>query len=333
MKRPAGLFTWSITPAMKSLPALLPVRRTGTHRRHGTCRESMFPGPFCVLLMMAGLLVLSLDAVGQEPIAIVQDERIRECSGLACGCDHDNAVWMHNDSGDDPRLFLVDLDGTTRCVCHLRDATAVDWEDMCSFRLDDDPWLLIGDVGDNSARRSVTRSPCTLYLLKEPPVSDTPEQQVSWDVRIRFDYEDGPHNCEGVAVDAERREILLLTKESPLSTGVYRLPLETDDRRQQLTAKRIARLPMAFATGLDISPDGRLFVGITMWDGWICRRQPGQSWSDALTGTIHRVSLPQRRQGESVCFTVDGQHLLVNSEKKRQPLWKISVSDVLPDSR
>lgn len=287
--------------------------------------------PLMLLLTIAGLLPIR-STRAQEQIAVVQDERIDECSGLACCHGQENTVWMHNDSGDAPRLFLVGHDGETRCVCYLRNSEAVDWEDICSFRVHDQTWLLIGDIGDNSAKRTRTKKPCTLYLLKEPQVADAEEQRVDWDVRIRFDYEDGPHNCEGVAVDPESNEILLLTKESPLSTGVYRLPLQLDQPEQQLQAERIAALPMAFATGLDISQDGRLLIGISMWDGWVCRRDADQSWAAALKGSIHRVALPVRRQGEAVCFTADGRHLLVNSEKKQQPLWRLSVKDILPPS-
>lgn len=280
-------------------------------------------------ISVCALFLCSLSVEAQEQLAVVQDERISECSGLACSSLHKDAVWMHNDSGDKPRLFLVGLDGKTQSVCHIRDADAVDWEDMCSFRQQDQSWLLIGDVGDNGAKRTRKKSPCTLYLLKEPSVS-AEEQQAKWDIRIRFEYEDGPHNCEGVAVDVEREEILLLTKESPLTTGIYRLPLNTEDRKQNLTAQRIARLPMAFATGLDISRDSRLLMGITMWEGWICERKGSDSWAQALKGTVHRVALPQRRQGESVCFSANSQRLLVNSEKTQQPLWALNVRELLP---
>jgi len=278
------------------------------------------------LMMLCASKVLS-----QEPIAILQDKRIDECSGLASSRHLDDAVWMHNDSGDKPRLFLVGLDGKTRTVCNIRKARAVDWEDMCSFRIADQPWLLIGDIGDNQAKRTKKKSPCTLYLLREPHFSaeDEDQAEADWEVRIQFDYEDGPHNCEGVAVDVERQEILLLTKEAPVIAGVYRLPLELNDRKQKLTAKRIASIPLTFATGLDISPDGRTLVGVTMWDGWVCQRTAEQSWGDALTTSIKRFLVPSRKQGEAVCFSADGKYLLLSSEKKRQPLWRMDFGKVL----
>ena len=282
---------------------------------------------FFLAALLWGLssLISSAWAADPERLALVQDERIDECSGLAFSSLTDDAVWMHNDSGGQPRLFLVGQDGLTRSVCRIRSADAVDWEDMCSFRMDDQSYLLIGDVGDNHVQRTKKKSPCTLYLLREPKPSIKETRNVEWDVRFRFEYEDGPHNCEGIAVDVERREILLLTKELPFTCGLYRLPLDIHVREQNLTAKRIVRLQIPFATGLDISRDGRLLAAVTMWDGWICQRTAQQTWAEALKASIQRIRVPARMQGESVCFSADGTYLLLSSEQKKQPVWHVPV--------
>jgi hypothetical protein len=279
---------------------------------------------------VAWLIAPGMLAHAQQQLAIVSDDRINECSGLACSRSFPGAVWMHNDSGDKPRLFLVGADGETETVCHLSDANAVDWEDMSSFNVDNQSWLLVADVGDNQARRTKSKSPCTLYVLNEPTPGEKQELATQPCIRIRFEYEDGPHNCEGVAVDAVRREVLLLTKESPLTTAIYRMPLDVQQKEQQLVARQIARLPLAFATGLDISPDGRTLAAVTMWDGWICQRKSDQSWDDALHQTISRIAMPQRRQGEAVCFTADGRYLLLSSEHRKQPLWRLDLSSTFP---
>ena len=86
----------------------------------------------------------------------------------------------------------------------------------------------------------------------------------------------GLHNCEGVAVDVELQEILLLTKETPVISGMYQLPLNLKDREQKLTAKQIASLTLTFATGLDVSPDGRTLVVIRMLGGWVRSRKTDQ---------------------------------------------------------
>jgi len=59
------------------------------------------------------LLLCVSELASQEQIAVVQDKRIDECSGLASSDLKSDAVWIHNDSGDKPRLFLVGLNGET----------------------------------------------------------------------------------------------------------------------------------------------------------------------------------------------------------------------------
>ena len=58
-------------------------------------------------------------------------------------------LWTHNDSGDRPRLYALDLTGKHLGTCDVEGAGAVDWEDMASFQRDGTSYLLIADVGDN----------------------------------------------------------------------------------------------------------------------------------------------------------------------------------------
>ncbi len=261
-------------------------------------------------------------------VAIVKDKRLSESSGLAASHLRPGCVWIHNDSGDKPRLFLVGPDGKTKAVVKVDDADDFDWEDMCSFRIKNESWLLIGDIGDNDRQRGKKNPKCRLYLLKEPVIKKS-DKEVSTDCdfesRITLEFEDGPHDCEGVAVDAERREILLLTKALPHKCGLYVLPLDLNDDKQKLKAKKIASPFIPFATALDISPDGRTMAVGTMLDGILVKRQPKESWADAFGRPATTINLPPRKQGESICFDITAQSLFLNSERKQQPLWRLKL--------
>ena len=270
-------------------------------------------------------------------VAVVEDERINECSGLAISYANPNAVWIHNDSGDKPQLFLVGLDGATQAVVNVAHVNAYDWEDMCSFQIDGESWLLIGDVGDNLTRRGngSGHPACKLYLLKEPVIPTKPGSAgtglspptiaVEVSSTITFYYPEGPANCEGVAVDAERREILVLTKSWPHKCALYRLPLNTGRVRHKQIADRIAAVFVPFATALDISPDGRTMAICTMLHGLTVTRTDGQTWTDALEGNMTALNLPPRKQGETICFDKIGKSLYVNSEMSKQPLWRVHI--------
>ena len=139
-------------------------------------------------------------------------------------------------------------------------------------------------------------------------------------------YEDGPRDCEGVAVDVERREILLIAKSPPQDCGLYVMPLDLADSKQQLTAKRIAAPFIPFATSLDISPSGRTMVVGSMGNGVVVERSAGQSWAEAFSGGGTPLPLPVRRQGEAICFDRAGRYLYLTSEHNNQPLWRLSLT-------
>ncbi|MBC7966189.1 MAG: hypothetical protein H7Z17_09715 [Fuerstia sp.] len=289
-----------------------------------------------ILLVIAcrSAVTIGDEAAGTaKEVCIVQDPLITEASGLAVCRTTRDAVWMHNDSGDVPRLFLVGLNGTTQAIVNVKDVTATDWEDMCSFELDQERWLLVGDMGDNQRVRGTKSPRCQLLLLKEPklgPAGSTKgptESSIDVFRTIEFQFPDGPHDCEGLAVDTQSRRILVVTKTDPLNSALYSMPLMITPGRESLTAERIVALGVPYATAMDISPDGRRMVIVNMFSGvMLTRDDPGKkSWADASRESITPLTLPTRKQGESVCFTADGKSLLLNSEGKSQPLWQVEL--------
>lgn len=272
-----------------------------------------------------------------KEMCLVQDPLILEASGLATCRTMENAVWMHNDSGDVPRLFLVGLDGATIGIVNIKGVTAFDWEDVCSFEMNGESWLLVGDIGDNARKRGVTSPTCQLLLLKEPKLNvskakATAVTEVSIDVSrtLEFQFPDGPHDCESLAVDTATNTILLVTKSNPATCAMYSLPLTLISGKEKLTANRVTPISATFATAMDLSPDGRRLAIVNMLGGVMLTRNDPQndSWADASINTLTTLKLPIRKQGESVCFTADGNSLLLNSEGARQPLWQIDLPPV-----
>lgn len=256
----------------------------------------------------------------------IADPRINECSGLAIARSTRNAVWVHNDSGDSPRVFLVGLDGKTKTEVTLKGAKATDWEDICSFSLDDRNWLLIGDVGDNQKDRATRREKARLYLVEEPGLPATKRKKLTVEPErtIKFEYEDGPHDCEGIAVDTASRQVLLIAKSLfPTDCHLYALPL--DSGKKKPVAIKIADLPVPVVTGMDLSPDGRTLVVITPLVGFLVKRAPQESWADAVRRAPRAIQLPKAPQTEAVCFGRDGRSLFVTSEGLERPIWKINL--------
>jgi hypothetical protein len=259
------------------------------------------------------------------------DAELQESSGLAASRAHEGVFWTHNDSGDAPRLFAIDRSGATLATPTLEGVReAKDWEDVCAFRWRDEAWLLVGDVGDNDAKRKQV----TLHLVEEP--AELAEGAcVTLPVRatLTVRYEDGPHDCEGVAVDPETGTVLLVSKERKGGAPrVYAVPLTDDVPGEPLVAKKVATLAApGMTTAFDIAPDGRLAVVLTYLQAYVWTREEGEAWAAALARAPKALNMPLRRQGESICFDAkDGRTLWLTSEKTPTPLWRVPAQVSTP---
>ncbi len=255
-------------------------------------------------------------------VGILGDRQIPESSGLARCRSRPDCLWTHNDSSDTARLFLLSTAGETLATAVIDGAEACDWEDMCSFDLDGISYLLIGDIGDNQHRREHI----TLYLVREPDAK-TARRSDPWRLRpqavIRVRLEEGPRDCEALAVDASRRVILLATKSLGGGCLFYQLPLSLQTDATPVVAKVIGRSEVTLVTGMDVSDDGLRAMLVTYLAAYEFPREPREDWAAALKRPGRLLRMPDRAQGEAICYGSDGRTLFLSSEGKSQPLWMV----------
>ena len=272
---------------------------------------------------------------GPFDAGLMAEPRNREASGLAVSRRVDGVVWTHNDSGGDPVLFALNSGaGSTRGTLRLLDVANKDWEDLASFKLDGQPWLLVADVGDNAGlRRNLV-----LHLVREPDLATRSEATAKPDYAIHFIYEDGARDCEAVAVDVQERAVYLLTKRDG-PPRLYRLPLVAAEAANPAVARYVGvvpRLPqpnflqrmIKAPTGayrhqpcaMDFSPDGKLAVVLTYGDVLVYPRTKGESWAEALARKPVELTGHQLPQAEGACFSRDGRSIFVCSEKTMRML-------------
>ena len=273
---------------------------------------------------------------GRE-IAKLACKEINESSGLAAGHANENVFWTHNDSGAGPKLYAFGLKGEHLAVLTVTGARSRDWEDMASFSLGRRHFLLVADVGDNAS----ARKDCCLYVLDEPklrPSAKAQQVNVKPIQTIQFSYEDGPHNCESVAIDPGRRKIYLVSKNVGMSCKLYALDWPTRPGRAELVAKPVASLSIPVTTAMDISPDGERMVVLTYGDAWEYARVAKEGWDAACKRKPRRIRMPRRVQGESICYGIDGKTLYLTSECRGKnsaepsPLLEVPVVKA-PDAR
>lgn len=273
----------------------------------------------------------------------LQPAELTEVSGLAPSRRQSDLLWAINDSGNAPALFAVGTDGSARGRFVVDGVVNRDWEDLASFRLGGEAYLLIADVGDNEEQ---TETP-VLYFVREPALPSVGEPPTDGTVTaewsLTFRYEDGPHDCEAVAVDAATGEILLVSKRTqpPL---LYELPLDRSSNEEPLVARRvgqIAHLPppteqdlaedadygryRSHPTGLDLAPDGSAAALLTYQRAYLFPRRPGESWADTFRGAPQTIELPRLRQAEAICFGPDRRTLFITTEQRPTPLLRLEL--------
>ena len=266
-------------------------------------------------------------------LGVVQDSRLTEISGIDASYIYPDCFWVHNDSGNPAELFLIDSHGNTRVVLRLKGATNIDWEDICLFTYSGVPHICIADVGDNNA----VRDDCQLYVFPEPkldlPGKDEPAvtEEVSNVVKLNFKYSDGPRNCEAIAVHPKRREFYLFQKSTKRNSqerefGIYKLRLKKNYKLESNVARKIGNVRDRLVTGAAISRDSKQLIYCNYVAAALINRPPAMDWDNHLReAKFKRLALPVQRQGEAVCFSVDGKSIVVASEKAKQPIWKIAL--------
>jgi hypothetical protein len=261
---------------------------------------------------------------------VLQARQLDEASGLATSSRDGNLIWAINDSGAPPELFLIDAAGADRGSLRITAARNVDWEDLAAFEIQGKPYLLIADVGDNNS----ARNHCILYIIQEPRLPAAGARingSVPIHHSIRFRYEDGPRDCEAVAVDAAEGKIILLSKRTK-PPMIYELPLRLSGRDEILTARKIGEtqvMPPPAArflpysdqpTGLDFSRDRTMAAVLTYFGVFVFPRQRNESWVAAFARQPVMLAPHLLPQAEAIAFSPDGMTIHVASEGAGTPL-------------
>ena len=246
-----------------------------------------------------------------------------ELSGLARSGLDKNVIWAINDGGNQPLLFAVGRDGADLGSVLIAGARNRDWEDIASFTQESTAYLLIADVGDNHGHRESS----TIYIIKEPKINKARLKQNSVKIvaRIRFTYEDGPKDCEAVAVTISDKKILLLSKRtSPVV--LYELPLEIDSKDSTAIARRKYPVPgISKPSAMDISPRGNSAVILTYSRAYLFARRSGENWQAAFARTPRPLNFPPLLQQEALCFSKNGKSVYISSEGRSAPLLRIDL--------
>ncbi len=294
-----------------------------------------------------GLEVVLAKAVGADsasygtPVHLVdlENQSIKESSGIAASQRNTGILWTHNDSGDGPFIYAFDRKGKHRGVWRVAGASAIDWEDMA---IGPGPrrgqsYLYLGDIGDNARKRDQI----IVYRVAEPRItlkdsSSTvrkPGQTEAADV-IRLKYPDGRYDSETLLIHPLTGDLYVITKVRGAAARVYKLrapaPKSGVSPLSYVAELRFPNQFQGFITGGDISPDGNRVI-ISDYLGaceLILPSKRGRSFDEIWKRSPLPVDIGRfpgvRRQGEAICYRADGLAILATSEGRPCPLIEIT---------
>ncbi len=266
-----------------------------------------------------------------EEVGAVPDE-LRESSGVVVSRTQPGVLWSHNDSGDGPNLYAIDISGRLLAKIAVTDAMARDWEDISSgpcpaadgneASAQPSICLYVADIGDNNeVRREVT-----IYIVAEPKIGGADTSYTATARSINLQYAEGPTDAEAIAVHPNG-DITLVSKGRRGKIDFFIISADTVRRALRSGGTIMARyngntgIPPEdrtgrLATSAAISPDGKTLAVRTYYDiyfyGLVTER--GESrWRDLGRPCSLGDAEPQ---GEAIDF-LDENTLLITSERAR----------------
>ena len=268
-----------------------------------------------------------------KPVAVgrIESGEVTESSGLAASLCQQNVFWTHNDSGDDAFIFAMTPQGKHLGTWRMTGARNSDWEDMAAYKAPDgNCFLYLGDIGNNKLGRVEQR----IYRVKEPAVSDgdrassrkAPLATEPAEVAV-FRYSDTPHDAETMVLQPQTADVYVLTKRLDGPSLVFKIrPLFGST--QPVTAEKVGEVslpavPNGLLTGGSISADGRRVILCDYSAGYELDLGNAANFDEVWRVKPVKVDLGDRRQGEAVAFSADGNFILATSERKNSSIFEV----------
>jgi hypothetical protein len=255
----------------------------------------------------------------------VTDPAIDEASGIAASRANPGQWWVHNDSGDSARFFLIDGTAKVTATVDVDGATAHDWEDIA---VGPPPTgsgassVYLADIGDNGAMKpnGDTRPDIQVYRAAEPvvPKGTAPTTLHVTADKLTFTYPDGGHDAETFMVDPVSGDLFIVTKNWSLlgRSSIYRAPAGLKAGSTTVLQKLgDVKLPRAtLVTGGDVSSDGSVVALRSYTAVRLYQRTSGQSVAAALQSKPCTGPRPREKQGEAIGFALGGGSYATISE-------------------
>ena len=244
---------------------------------------------------------------------ILNNVEIKEASGLVASHYNPHLFWTHNDSGDLPRIFLINNSGKGRVDFFLKGIKNRDWEDIGSY-VDGSgkSWIYIADIGDNHKQFPSY----FIHRFEEPRFEEylIPNRIISSIETIEFTLPDESRDMESLLIDQRTSEVFVVSKREKLKI-LYKIPskkwnIKVEAEKIQKLKFSVSKSPISliqklyFLTGGSVSSKNdeialRNYLEVYYW-----KKNKYESIPEALLRKPKSVPSKLEPQGEAVAFAV-----------------------------
>ncbi len=245
------------------------------------------------------------------PLTLLKEKRLSEISGIAASVTNPGLFWVHNDSGGEPEVYLINKSLEIVLTCRLEGIENRDWEDI-TIGPGPEPgkhYLYVGEIGDNEARFQYKM----IYRFEEPVLGEEAEIKVSSFDTIVFSLEDRRKDTETLLIDPATNALYIFSKrEEPVWIYELENPAQTADT---LIAKKLFSLPLTQLVGGDVSPDGKSILLKNYEHIYYWSSDTAKPIKEILKSEFSEVPYELEPQGEALTWARDQSGFYTLSEK------------------
>jgi hypothetical protein len=250
----------------------------------------------------------------------INDLSLSEASGIASSRNLPGMYWVINDSGNAPKLFLINDKGEMVMSYLISGVNNIDWEDIAVFTnaATGDSEIYIADIGDNMALREHV----SVIKIKEPANINAADTIIEDHKIYHFKYEDGPRDAEALLIDPATEDLYIISKREK-NVRVYHAPPPASESDTSTLIFQVS-LPFHNITAADISPDGteillKNYDAVFYWE-----KDAEETIPEVLTKEHQLLFYKPEPQGESITWSLDNSGYYTISERnypKKQYLY------------